>query len=281
VDGLAIADWPLGFVDHGDPAKAELFTKFQSYMLSPEVQGELLAEGRRTWIGMAPESADPAVFNPDWGIDLDRVIEPITLPPPDVIMEALTLYQTALRKPSFTVFLLDFSGSMDGDGERDLTSAMEALLEPDQAAHYLLQPSAKDITVVIPFNEGVIDIWRADGNDPETLRSLLARITEQDADGGTDIYEPVIAALDVMDTELDGYSPAIILMTDGKSIEGSFSDLEDRLDTEPDRRIPVYAILFGDSSTDQLTEITEATSGRIFDGSTDLIDAFRQAKGYN
>jgi len=281
VDGLAIADWPLGFVDHGAPEKAELFTRFQTYVQSSTVQQELLAQGRRTWIGMPPEGADPAVFNLAWGIDLDRVIEPITIPPPDVVMEALTLYQTVLRKPSFTVFLLDFSGSMDGDGERDLTSAMEALLEPDQAAHYLLQPSAKDITIVIPFNEGVIDVWRVEGNDPESLRALLARITEQDADGGTDIYEPIIAALDVMETELDGYSPAIILMSDGKSREGSFSDVEERLDANRDVPIPVYAILFGDSSTEQLTEITEATSGRIFDGSRDLIDAFRQAKGYN
>lgn len=281
VDGLAIADWPLGFVDHGDQAKADLFAKFQSYMLSDEIQKELLAEGRRVGLGVNPVGADPAVFNPEWGIDLDRVIEPITLPPADVIMEALTLYQTVLRKPSFTVYLLDFSGSMDGDGERDLTSAMRALLEPDQAARYLLQPSARDVTIVIPFNDKVIDIWRAEGNDPEVLRGLLASITAQEADGGTDIYEPILAALDAMGAELEGYAPAIILMSDGRSMEGSFSDVEERLNGVPGQQIPVYAILFGNSSTEQLTVITEATSGRIFDGTTGLIDAFRQAKGYN
>ncbi|MBA3378937.1 MAG: substrate-binding domain-containing protein, partial [Chloroflexia bacterium] len=54
VDGLAIADWPLGFIDHGDPSKAELFTKFQDYVLSEEMQAELLAQGRRTGLGMNP-----------------------------------------------------------------------------------------------------------------------------------------------------------------------------------------------------------------------------------
>jgi Ca-activated chloride channel family protein len=31
VDGLAIADWPLGYIDRGDAAKAEFFTLLQNY----------------------------------------------------------------------------------------------------------------------------------------------------------------------------------------------------------------------------------------------------------
>ncbi len=282
VDGLAIADWPLGYIDHGDPAKAELFTKFQDYVRSAEFQAELLAQGRRTGLGMNPADADPAVFNPDWGIDLDRVIDPITIPPADVIMEALTLYQTALRKPSFTVYLLDYSGSMHGNGARDMKAAMSAILDPDQAAQYLLQPSAQDITIVIPFDDEVIDQWRVDGSDPADLRALLAKVTEADPGGGTDIYEPVIAALDAIGTDLDGYAPAIILMTDGQSQVGVDTlELNDRLEGATGQAVPIYSILFGDASEEQVTELAEATSGRVFDGRTDLIDAFRQAKGYN
>ena len=92
VDGLAIADWPLGYVDRGDAAKAEVFAKLQAYLLSEDVQKELLAAGRRVGLGMSPVGADPAVFNPDSGIDLNRVIDPIPLPPADVIQEALVLY---------------------------------------------------------------------------------------------------------------------------------------------------------------------------------------------
>jgi Ca-activated chloride channel family protein len=282
VDGLAIADWPLGYVDRGDAAKAEFFAKFQAYLLSEDVQKELLAQGRRVGLGLNPVGADPAVFNPAWGIDLNRVIEPITLPSPDVILEALDLYQTALRKPSFTVICLDFSGSMEGDGEKDLKSAMRVLLEPDQAARYFLQRSTGDVTIVIAFNDGLIDRWRVEGNDPAALRDLLAQVTAQDAGGGTNIYAPVIAGLDAMEGPgMEDYSPAIILMTDGESNEGSFADLQPRLGQASIGTVPVYAILFGDASEDQLIEITDATTGRIFDGQTDLIDAFRQAFGYN
>jgi Ca-activated chloride channel family protein len=282
VDGLAIADWPLGYIDRGDPAKAELFAKFQSYMLSAPVQAELLAMGRRTGIGLNPKDADPAVFNPEWGIDLNRLIVPITLPTPDVIREALVLYQAEFRKPSLTVFALDFSGSMGGDGERDLTAAMGTLLDPAQASRYLLQTTSNDITIVIPFNGGVIDQWRVDGNDPAELLDLLAKIDAQGADGKTNIYAPVIAGLDAMEgIDIEDYSPAIVLMTDGRSNGGRLSQLQQRLERDSAGTVPVYAILFGDASADQLDEIADATAGRVFDGRSDLIAAMRDVRGYN
>ena len=230
VDGLGIADWPLGYIDRGEPEKSEFFDKFQAYLLSEDVQRELLAQGRRIGLDMDPVGADPEVFNPDWGIDLELVIQPITLPPADVIREALELYQTEFRKPSFTVYCLDYSGSMEGSGEEELEAAMAVLLDPEQAARYLLQPSSRDVTVVIPFNDQPIDQWRADGNDPDTLRSLLRQVTAQAPGGGTNIYSCVNRALDVMEQAgLEGYEPAIVLMTDGRSRDGSFDDLEERL----------------------------------------------------
>jgi Ca-activated chloride channel family protein len=281
VDGLAIADWPLGYVDHDDAEKADVFTRLQEHLLSADVQDKLLGEGRRTGIGLSPVDPDSAIFNPEWGIDLERVIVPITLPSADVIMEALNLYQTALRKPSFTVYLLDYSGSMEGDGSGDLKAAMTAILDPEQAARYLLQPSAQDVTIVIPFNDGIIDQWRVDGDDPQDLGALLNRIIERDPGGGTDIYRPVIAALDAMGTSLDGYAPAIILMTDGQSNDDRLDDLQVRLGDVTGQMVPVYPILFGEASTEQVEQIAGLTFGRVFDGRDDLIAAFRQAKGYN
>ena len=45
--------------------------------------------------------------------------------------------------------------------------------------------------------------------------------------------------------------------------------------------VPVMAILFGEASTQQLDQVTQATSGKVFDGKKDLTRAFREAKGYN
>lgn len=282
VDGLAIADWPLGFVDHGDEAKAEFFAEFQEYVLSEEVQADLQRAGRRTRLNMNPAGADTAVFNPEWGIDLSRVIQPITVPPAEVILEALVLYQTEFRKPSFTIYCLDFSGSMEGAGEEELTAAMGVLLDPVQASRYFLQPASRDVTVVLPFDQNVMAEWRTDGNDPEALRGLLAQVTAHETGGNTGIYGCVIAAMDILArAELEGYAPAIILMTDGASNVGEFRDLAERIAAGPPGVVPVYGILFGDASEEQLNEIAGATSGRVFAGQTDLVSAMRAAKGNN
>jgi Ca-activated chloride channel family protein len=282
VDGLGIADWPLGYVDRSDAAKGEFFTRLQDYLLSADVQRDLLAQGRRVGLGLNPEGADPKVFNPDWGIDLELIIQPIQLPPAEVIREALVLYQTEYRKPSFTVYCLDYSGSMEDGGEETMEEAMTVLLDSAQSARYLLQPSSRDVTVVVPFNDQPIDEWRTDGNDPGALRSLLDKVIAQDAGGGTAIHRCVNRALAIIEqANLEGYEPAIVLMTDGRSNDDSFDDLEERLSPGSPATVPVYGILFGDASEDQLARIAEATSGRVFDGRDDLIGALRDAKGNN
>ncbi len=178
VDGLAIADWPLGFVDHQVEGRSELFDEMQDYLLSDDVQHELLAQGRRTsrlGAELDPALVDPTVFNPDWGIDIARPLDPFTLPAANVILDALNLYQSSFRKPSLIVFCLDYSGSMEGSGETQLEVAMATLLDPAQASKNFLQRTERDITVVLPFSDEAQE--RAHGRREQQLgiaRSSLA-----------------------------------------------------------------------------------------------------------
>ena len=283
VDGLAIADYPLGYVDRGDAQKAALFQKLQQYLLSPGVQQELLAAGRRVGVAAQDASrADKATFNPDWGIDLGRVLTPIRYPSPEVILQALTLYQTSFRKPSITVYCLDYSGSMRDKGEDDLKGAMRILLDQPTASKYLLQTSARDITIVIPFSDRIRNTWTAEGNDPKTLGDLLSEINSSQAEGGTDIFTPVLEGRELIrkHPNLEGYSPAIILMTDGRSEDGlSLDDFKERW-SRGRTDIPIYSITFGNAEESQLKELASLSSGRVFDGRQDLVRAFRQARGY-
>lgn len=285
-DGLAIADSPLGYIDNGDAAKEKLFLSLQHYLLSPDAQNKIQAQGRRVGlVGVGVQNADPAVFNPDWGIDTKRVMSPIRFPEASVVRQALDLYQTAFRKPSLTVYCLDFSGSMGGNGgEEGLKSAMSLLLDQDKARPMLLQASPDDVTVVIPFNNHVITQLSVRGNNPAALREILAQVSSLRADGGTDIYTPVMRGLDILRQhgDLNKYFPAIILMTDGQSNTGStFADLQAALNKDALGTVPVFAIRFGDADPSQLQQITDVTAGKMFDGTQDLARAFREAKGYN
>lgn len=286
-DGLAVADSPLGYVDKDDAAKEELFLKLQEFLLSDETQQKIIDLGRRAGkVGMSMSNANQTVFNPAWGIDPARTIVPITFPKADVIREALVLYQTTFRKPSFTVYALDFSGSMTGDGQAQLKEAMRVLLDQERAADYLLQASPEDITVVLLFDDEVINAasygdWTVTGNDPAELNALLEKIIAMGPQDNTNIYAPVELALDIfMEMGVGNRFPAVILMTDGQSNAGSFSDLQAAYQ-QSEYRVPVFGILFGGASEQEVARVANLTTGRVFDGKDNLIEAFRQAKGYN
>ena len=280
-DGLVIADSQLGYVNNGNAKKEEFFKKLQKYLLSDNVQKQLLGMGRRTGFAGEIKNAPRDIFNPEWGINTKQILSPIKLPATDVIFEALNLYQTEFRKPSYTVFCLDYSGSMQGVRINQVISAMEMLLEEESAKKYLLQSSSEDIIVVIPFNN-LDTLWKTNGISKEELGGLLQKIKNHPTGGSTDIYSPVILGLsEISKIDMNKYSPAVILMTDGESNCGlKFDDLKDYwLKNKKD--IPVFAIKFGDASDNQLNEIADLTRSKVFDGTKDLISTFRKAKGYN
>lgn len=283
IDGVMIADSPLGYVDKGDPKKAEFFQKLQAHLLSKDVQNRILRQGRRTGlVGMNPDIADKNVFNPDWGIDVARIISPVPTPAEPVIRKALDLYQVALRKPSCTAYVVDVSGSMNGQGIEDLKAAMTTLLDPVQARRFMLQPSPKDIHMIIPFNSAPLNGVRAVGNSEEVMQQLLAYVLQLNPGGGTNIYSAAARAVETMGEieNIEDYFPAVILMTDGKS-SGDISELKEKLARLPlGSDIPIYSITFGDADESQLKEISAITVGRVFSGKN-LVQAFRKAKGYN
>lgn len=281
-DGLVIADSPLCYVNRGDEKKEELYMKLQEYLLSEKVQAEIAGLGRRTGLGGVTSGYSQSVFNPDWGIDPQKILSPVRMPAAAVIKEALNLYQTQFKKPSYTFFCLDFSGSMGGNGEKMLKEAMRTLLDQESAKQYLLQSSKEDVTVVMPFSGQVLGSWKVEGNDPADLAELIREIDGFSPGGSTDIYSPVLQAVDrIRSIDTDKYIVSVVLMTDGESNTGSnLADLKAGWEALG-KDIPVFSILFGSASEKQLTAIADLTRARIFDGKADLIDAFKKVRGYN
>jgi Ca-activated chloride channel family protein len=284
VDGISIADSPLGFIAKGDAAKEAAFAKLQEHLLSAAVQDSIQAQGRRTGlIGMEADPAKSAAFNPDWGINVSRILNPIRIPAAPVVSEALNLYQTAFRKPSLTAYVLDYSGSMAGTGIEQLRKAMRTLLDQRIAKEYMLQASPEDMTIIVPFNNGVITSFQAQGNDPQALGDLLAKVENLEPGGGTNMYLGAAEAMKMMKVHAESgkYQAAVIVMSDGMS-EGNLAQFNATLqDTGMGKDVPVFTILFGEAQPEQMKALAEAMSGRMFDGRVDVVQAFREAKGYN
>ena len=277
-DGLSIADSPLGYVDNGDDGKEELFLKLQEYLLSDSVQNEIQRTGRRTgYAGISEENLD--VFREDWGLQPDRVLSPIRMPASDVLFQCLNLYQTEFKKPSLNVYCLDYSGSMEGEGNEQLVEAMGQLLIQEEAAKNFLQASEHEVNILIPFNLSVLGVYQAEGPGEE-LEELYDVVRDQPVGGGTNMYEAAMEGLSMLsEYDLSQYTPAIILLTDGESLD-SFDDFRDQYEAMG-ADVPVFSIMFGDAQPEQLEQLAELTNARVFDGRTNLTEAFRQVKGYN
>ena len=277
-DGLSLADSPLGYLDSGDSRKEAAFLALQAYLLSDEVQNAIQRTGRRTgYDGVSPENED--VFRTDWGVQPQRVLSPIRMPSADVLMECLDLYQTEFRKPSLTVYCLDYSGSMLGAGRDQMVEAMRQILIQEQAAQNLLQASENEVNVLIPFSGIPRDVFTASGNGAE-LEGLYDRVEAEEVSGGTDIYAAAAEGLRQLAAyDLTRYTPAVILMTDGVS-DGSPDDFR-QVYEDLDADVPVFSIMFGSADPTQLESLAELTHARVFDGREDLIGAFRSVKGYN
>jgi Ca-activated chloride channel family protein len=283
VDGMVISDSPLGYINRGKAAKEEKFLKLQAFLLSDETQREIARMGRRTGVAGAMAGADPGVFNPAWGIDTGRILAPIRMPSAEVILRALELYQTDFKKPSYTVFCLDYSESMEGSGVEQLRAAMDLLLSQEKAGRFLLQAGSDDVTVVIPFSGRVIDAWEVRGNDPRAFEELAEKVKTLKPKGSTDIYSPAISGLDAISRapDRDSYVPAVVLMTDGESNTGrTLADAREAWQAAG-IDVPVFSIMFGNASKRQLDALASFTRGRVFDGREDLVGAFRSVKGYN
>lgn len=287
-NGLSVADSPLALVDKGDAAKEATFLKLQEFLLSTPTQKALSDLGRRSGlIGIDAQGADPQVWRADWGADLARDIAPVPTPGADVIAEALSLYQTELRKPSLTVWVLDISGSMGGEPIAKLKEAMGLLLDKKAAAVNLLQPSRRDVTIIIPFNNQIYPPIIVKGSGDAELAAALAQVDALEAGGGTDLYGALTAALQAMqpyknDGTLFTYLPAIVAMTDGASDMANFDAFNRFRDQSGfGKDIPIHAVAFGEPDMNQLTALTTASIGRLFTAGTDLAGALRQAKGYN
>lgn len=281
-DGIAVSDSPLGYVDRGQ-GNEEAFKKFQGALASDESKLGMERIGRRAGLGgklANPDDAEVAKsFSEKWGITRDAsVMKTIQFPGAEVISEALGAYQTELRKPSWTVWVVDYSGSMDGEGNEGVREGMSLALDPGKSKEALIQPSNRDVNVFIPFSSEAGDAVKAEGQD---TGDLLSAVDSTPVHGGTNIYDGLSAALDNLPDDPDDYTVAIALMTDGMSDTGDENAFKEKWEASK-QKPAIFPIMFGDADPTQLDALASLSNGKTFDGRTgDLASVFKTVKAYN
>lgn len=279
-DGVAINDMPFAYInnDSTDENKKNKFVTLQNYLRSNEATTLMERLGYRSWYGGIKEDVDKNTFNPDWGIDTTKYLKDMKYPSKKVMTKALNLFIEKLRKPTHVVFCLDVSGSMDGVGIIELREAMNYILDYDQASKDMLQFSNKDKITIIAFSHEYKVLGTKYGNQTSEIINIINNLG---VGGSTNIYDSSIKALSILNDEnSDEYTRTVILMTDGMSNVGSYTDLYNYY-KRTNNDIPIYSITFGNSDEDELRQVANLTNGKVFDGKSGLKEAFAEVRSYN
>lgn len=276
-DGVAINDSPFAYVDRKQN-KLDKFLVLQEFLLSKESQKEMENLGKRTWYGGVNSNANKNVFKSEWGINTNKYLIPLKYPSKKVMNEAIALYIDELRKPSATVFCLDYSGSMYGEGKTELYNAMSYILDTEQSSNDLIQFSKNDNIYVMPFDSATRKVWKTfNGN---ITNDLITNINNEMPNGGTNIYQCVYDGFKILQNTDNSFNKTIILMTDGNSVSVNYTELTNYyIDNNLD--IPVYSIMFGNAAREQLDKLATLTNAKVFDGKTNLKSAFKEVRSYN
>lgn len=282
-DGVVTSDYPLTLLSSAADGKRELFDKLTEWLTTPDIQEQIARDVHRR----------PAVPGIDTGSEFpsDVLFE---TPFPNTLEVANTLISTYLqsaRSPAQAVFVLDTSGSMEGDRIAALKQALADLTGSDTSTQgSFSQFRARERITLLPFSTepgDPITVEVPEDDTSEALAEIRDAANALVAGGDTAIYDSLRAAYRIavkQKQQRPDTFVSIVLMTDGENTVGwSASEFEEYYaDLGDDAQgIPTFVVLFGNSDTEALTRIAELTGGKAFDAlSGDLAGAFQEIRGY-
>lgn len=280
-DGIVTANYPLMLLN---PGKRDAYDKVVAYLTGAEAQRWIMANTDRR-----PTSPD---VQPDSRFPTQLLVE---LPFPsnlDVVDTLIFDYLDQIRPPAHTYFVLDISGSMEGDRLNGVKKTFDNLTGADQTiTGKFARLRAREEITIIPFNGSVAGNRTFTINDVSPNSSDLAAVRGYvdglQANDGTAIYDALVAAYQTAardkQAEPDRFY-SIVLMTDGENNTGRDSAGFTRYyNSEPAavRAIPTFAIIFGEASPQALTDLARLTGGQAFDSrNVSLPSVFKVIRGY-
>jgi Ca-activated chloride channel family protein len=214
----------------------------------------------------------------------------------EVIDAVLAAYQSELRRPATSIYLLDVSGSMRGRRIEQVKNALEVLTgaESSSLTARFVRFQRRERVVLVPFSSMPQEPARFAFEDPkeeaDSYQALRNYAGALQAHGGTAIYSALETAYAIAHEEL-ARDPdrvvTVVLLTDGENTRGlSYEDFRLRFEqaqsvADASPMVRTFPILFGEASSSELDEIARLTGGRAFDGrQANLATVFKEIRGY-
>ncbi|MEU1789000.1 substrate-binding and VWA domain-containing protein [Streptomyces sparsogenes] len=281
-DGVVTADYPLTALASAPQDARDEVRALAEYLRSAQAQRTLTGRTFRRPVVVSVRPAAPL-----------SAAKRRELPFPGTRSVAdglLAAYENELRRPSRTVYVLDTSGSMEGDRLDRLKAALTRLAGADGSPTGERFRDREEVTLM-PFGSRVKAVRThtvPEEGPGAALAAIRADAGALTADGETAIFSSLQEAYRHLARRAsalgDDRFTSIVLMTDGENTAGASADdfgaFYRRLPA-PQRTTPVFPIVFGDSDRGELESIASLTGGRLFDATKGSLDeAFEEIRGY-
>ena len=271
-DGVITADYPLTLLsDRGERVEAA-YGALVDYLRRDDVQRRIADETHRRTDATAPDD--------------ERMVFEIPFPNRIETVDALlSSWVSEVRKPANMVFQIDTSGSMEGSRLDALKAALLSLTETGaDGTKALLTFQPRETIRFVEFASGVKSERSVQVGSDGNLDDVSSYVSGLSAAGGTALYGTLEHSLELAtQTRSDDNVTSVVLFSDGANTDWpGFDDFAQWYrDNEAVQGIPVYAILFGEGSADEMERLAELTGGRVFDAENgDLTAAFKEIRGY-
>lgn len=280
-EGIITADYPLMLLNSN---KREAFDKVVAYLKSEDFQQIIMEKTDRR-----PGNINVALSQ---RFHQGMLVE---LPFPNsqkVIDEIIFAYLDDIRIPASVTFVLDTSGSMEGQGITQLKAAMQGLVKgnPNSAGGKFSRFLDRESVTIAPFSgrPKTIHSYTLDKNLPTVPDQIATSIQSLQVGGKTAIYDALKQAYQhIADEQKQTTEPryySIVLMTDGQNTVGdSLNDFNHFYQGLPEnlKQVKTFTVLFGKADEAEMKRIAELTGGRQFDGRKgNLSQVFKKIRGY-
>ncbi len=279
-EGIITADYPIMLLNN---AKREDFTRLVNYLKSAEFQLTLMQDTQRR----------PVIPQVKLGDQFPKQIL-VELPFPstlETINEILFAYLDEHRRPSHAYFVLDVSGSMQGERIHALQGALANLtgLDTSITGQFSRFRSREKVTMMT-FSNNIDKPKSFTINETDvqgtSMREIRSYVDSLRAGGGTAIFsalrEAYRQAQQAHSSDPNRFY-SIVLMSDGKNNNGisrdQFLHFYDSLTAEA-KQIKTFPIVFGEADVHDMNVLAERTGGRVFDGRESLSHIFKKIRGY-
>ncbi len=297
-EGVSTADYPLMLLN--DARRAD-YQKVVDYLKGADAQTWLARQTLRRPVNADVAAAQSGLF------PRGSMMVELPFSPDRALADGLIdAYLNEFRTPIASTFVLDTSGSMNGEGRRQqLVQALQYIAGDDASlTGRIARLTSREKIWMLPFSDAPqeqvffqVPAARPGARgvqvqaDTQAKKQVLSDVRDY-ADslkmrGNTALYDAVLQALQNMHAQRNrdpSYQYSVVAFTDGEVNQGrNLEEFKRAYAQLPEdvKAIPVFMVLFGEANEKALKELVATTGGRVFDArKASLYSVFKDIRAF-